>query len=611
VALLVFPTSPFNGQIYPPNPLPGQSVYQWDGVEQTWRLLGAASGVTSGTYGNSISVGQFTVDAAGRITAAQNVPIQRSSKTQLGVVQIGNNIDVDAVTGIISIPVATAGLPGVVIVGSNLSVTAGGILSVPNATVSNRGAVQLVNNTITNDATKALTAAAGFSLQNQINALVVSNNLTFAGTLSANGGLVTSVTPEGAAVGFVIGQPLPVPTLARDEYFVVVTTPGTFTPTGGSTPISAVDGDWFVAIDGVWTYFNIGPDIPRATFVQLDDIAGDFDGAQTIFSLTIGGAPYTPGTNANVLVSLGGVLQIPGDSFNIVGDSIDFSPNPPAADTSFLGYALTGVGGGGGIAGTGTVTQVNSGLGLTGGPITTSGILSLVPASTTLIGGVKPDNTTINVGAGGVISVNPAGLSFLPLTGGTLAGNLFITGANVSAVGGVFSGVVRTSNGTAAAPSYTFSTDTDTGLFYTAPNTLGLSAGGTAGITISALAVTLNRTLSTDNAVEVDAPVSIFSPSGTLRFYDADNSNYVGFVPPASVATDVSWTLPDADGSSGEVLATDGTGALQWITTAKIVAVPASSASDGAAGQIAFGGGFFYWYNTATSQWRRVSGSTF
>ena len=118
MALLVFPTSPINGQLYPSTPLPGQNVYQWDAAEQTWRLLGAASGVSSGTYGNSLQVGRFTVDAAGRISFAENVSIQTATKTQLGLVQIGANIDVDAPSGVISIPPATTGLPGVVIVGS-------------------------------------------------------------------------------------------------------------------------------------------------------------------------------------------------------------------------------------------------------------------------------------------------------------------------------------------------------------------------------------------------------------------------------------------------------------------------------------------------------------
>ena len=51
-----------------------------------------------------------------------------------------------------------------------------------------------------------------------------------------------------------------------------------------------------------------------------------------------------------------------------------------------------------------------------------------------------------------------------------------------------------------------------------------------------------------------------------LRFADADSSNWVAFQAPATVASDVTWTLPDADGSNGQLLGTDGSGTLSWQT---------------------------------------------
>lgn len=60
----------------------------------------------------------------------------------------------------------------------------------------------------------------------------------------------------------------------------------------------------------------------------------------------------------------------------------------------------------------------------------------------------------------------------------------------------------------------------------------------------------------------------------TLRFYEQYNSagvfpngtNYVAFRAPNSIATDVTWTLPNADGTNGQVLQTNGTGTLSWAT---------------------------------------------
>jgi hypothetical protein len=48
-----------------------------------------------------------------------------------------------------------------------------------------------------------------------------------------------------------------------------------------------------------------------------------------------------------------------------------------------------------------------------------------------------------------------------------------------------------------------------------------------------------------------------------FRWYDSDNSNYVGFEAPALTADQI-WVLPDSDGSNGQVLTTAGDGTLSW-----------------------------------------------
>ena len=75
MTLLNFPLTPSNGELYPTSPLPGQSQYRWEGAAQTWRLEGVATDVGPGTYGDATNVGQFTVDAQGRVTSAADVPI--------------------------------------------------------------------------------------------------------------------------------------------------------------------------------------------------------------------------------------------------------------------------------------------------------------------------------------------------------------------------------------------------------------------------------------------------------------------------------------------------------------------------------------------------------
>lgn len=51
-----------------------------------------------------------------------------------------------------------------------------------------------------------------------------------------------------------------------------------------------------------------------------------------------------------------------------------------------------------------------------------------------------------------------------------------------------------------------------------------------------------------------------------LRLADSDSSNWVAFQAPATVATNVTWTLPSADGTSGQVIGTNGTGTLSFVS---------------------------------------------
>lgn len=64
---------------------------------------------------------------------------------------------------------------------------------------------------------------------------------------------------------------------------------------------------------------------------------------------------------------------------------------------------------------------------------------------------------------------------------------------------------------------------------------------------------------------------------GVLRFADADSSNWLALRAPSAVGANVTWTLPGTDGSSGQVLSTDGAGSLAWTSAGTVVSVGASS----------------------------------
>ena len=80
--------------------------------------------------------------------------------------------------------------------------------------------------------------------------------------------------------------------------------------------------------------------------------------------------------------------------------------------------------------------------------------------------------------------------------------------------------------------------------------------------------LTLTGTLTSVNAdlsgtLNVEGHVSLDGSANELRFYEG--SNYVGFEAPSLSANQI-WVLPDADGSSGHALKTDGSGNLSWGT---------------------------------------------
>ena len=73
-----------------------------------------------------------------------------------------------------------------------------------------------------------------------------------------------------------------------------------------------------------------------------------------------------------------------------------------------------------------------------------------------------------------------------------------------------------------------------------------------------------------------------------LRFADSDSSNWVAFQAPATVAANVTWTLPSADGSAGTVLSTNGSGTLSWASAGSATTVTTTSDNTNATRYVVF-----------------------
>ena len=133
------------------------------------------------------------------------------------------------------------------------------------------------------------------------------------------------------------------------------------------------------------------------------------------------------------------------------------------------------------------------------------------------------------------------------------ANSAFITLGNVSEAnfghldlsGGTLTGVLGLPNGSASAPSVHVG-DSTTGIFRKGSNQLGLAFSGT------------EKAFFDQNGLTLQAQTD-------LRFADSDSSHYVGFQAPATIGTNLIWTLPATDAAvSGYALVSNASGVLSW-----------------------------------------------
>jgi len=91
------------------------------------------------------------------------------------------------------------------------------------------------------------------------------------------------------------------------------------------------------------------------------------------------------------------------------------------------------------------------------------------------------------------------------------------------------------------------------------------TAGGQGLVGETATQTLTNKTLTspTINSGTVGTALT-FNAQADVRFADSDSSNWVAFQGPATIASNITWTLPNADGSNGQALVTDGSGTLSW-----------------------------------------------
>jgi hypothetical protein len=107
-------------------------------------------------------------------------------------------------------------------------------------------------------------------------------------------------------------------------------------------------------------------------------------------------------------------------------------------------------------------------------------------------------------------------------------------------------------------------------LYQIATNSTGFTTVGVAGqvLTSNGTSAPSWGTISLNTVTGYLDILGTAVEGANIKLYeDTDNgTNYVSFKAPNTIATNVTWTLPDADGVSSQVLTTNGAGTLTWTT---------------------------------------------
>ena len=104
----------------------------------------------------------------------------------------------------------------------------------------------------------------------------------------------------------------------------------------------------------------------------------------------------------------------------------------------------------------------------------------------------------------------------------------------------------------------------------TIKNSSGSGVAVPTGVTLTVFNNATNVVVVNNYAPTFTAGQMNLQAQGPLRFEDATGGQYVAFAAPTTVASNITWTLPSTDGTTGQMLSTNGSGTLSWATASGI-----------------------------------------
>tara|TARA_R100000687_G_C6448543_1_gene164026 strand:- start:435 stop:1589 length:1155 start_codon:yes stop_codon:yes gene_type:complete len=262
---------------------------------------------------------------------------------------------------------------------------------------------------------------------------------------------------------------------------------------------------------------------------------------------------------------LGVAVTVNANQLNLAGQGIFTKVS--ASSGTFLGAVSANTYYGDGSNLTGVIASAETATNVSGGyAVLTSAQISSNMSVTDFVADTGSFTTKVS-GVAGEFSGTVSAATF----DGALTGN--VTG-DIDGASGSFSTGISTTDLVAVTGSFTtkvsgvageFSGTVSAGYFTgDGSNLTNLPSASTsvASFTVNQLTVV---TVASIASLNVDTNI-LLKAQGDLRFGDADSSNYVAFQGDGTIASNITWTLPNADGDENQSLITDGSGALSWAT---------------------------------------------
>ena len=591
-----------------------------------------ATGAAAGTY----TVPSFSVNAQGQITS-----ITSGAATGTGAVVLANSPTLVApalgtptsvtLTNAVGLPLST-GITGTLAFGNGgtgLTATpSNGQLLIGNGTGYSLATLTAGSNvTITNTAGGITIAstAGGSGTVTSVNAsggttgltfsggpVTTSGTLTLAGTLVvANGGTGTTTSTGTGSVVLSNSPTLVTPALGVPSAITLTNATGLPLSTGvtgtlpvanGGTGVTTTPGNGALLIGNGSGYTSAT--LTAGSNITITNTAGGI----TIASTGGGGMVY-PG--AGIAVSTGSAWATslsstaPTFTTSVTSPSIVITSNSttttlqgsasatattytlPASAPGTNGYVLSSTTGGVlswiSASGSGTVTSVNAsggttGLTFSGGPVTTSGTLTLAGTLAVANGGT---GVTTSTGTGSVVLSNSPTLVTPALGTPSSATLTNATGLPVS------TGITGLGTGVATALGVNVGT---AGSFVVNGGALGTPSSGTVTNLTGTASININGTVgattpTTGAFTTISASTSVSSPSHIITS-NATTTTRQG----SASATATTYTLPaSAPGTNGYVLSSTTAGVMSWVA-ASAGTVTSVSGSGGTTGLTLTGG---------------------